>query len=75
MRDVLCAAGERSTTAYDAEYVVLALAKGVRCVTEDGPLQKAFPEVAVSMTKFLGIQETVRVAREATGPSRSRRKC
>ena len=74
MPDVLSAAVERSTTAYDAEYVVLAKTKGVQCVTEDVPLQKAFPETAVSMAMFLGIQETQHAVREASKSCRTRRR-
>lgn len=65
MKDVLAAAVERSTTAYDAEYVTLAMAHGVRCVTEDLDLQKAFPEVAASMAAFVGAGESPRAVREA----------
>jgi predicted nucleic acid-binding protein len=74
MKEVLSAAVERSTTAYDAEYVVLAKAKGIQCVTEDTALQKAFPGTAVSMAAFLGTRGRQPGAREASGAYRSRRK-
>jgi predicted nucleic acid-binding protein len=74
MKDVLSVAVERSTTAYDAEYVVLAQAKGVKCVTEDVPLLKAFPQTAVSMVAFLGLDETPRVVRESRDGYQTRRK-
>ena len=74
MQDALSAAVERSTTAYDAEYVVLAKARSVTCVTEDVPLQKAFPETAVSMTVFLGRDEAPRAVRETGCGYRVRRK-
>ena len=73
-KEALAAAVERSTTAYEAEYVVLAQARGVQCVTEDVPLQKAFPETAVSMTVFLGIEKAPRAVRESRGGYRVRRK-
>ncbi len=73
MKDVLAEAVARSTTAYDAEYVTLAKAKGVQCVTEDVPLQKAFPGIAVSMATFLGIQGAPHALREASGSYRTRR--
>lgn len=73
MQNVLSAAVDRSTTAYDAEYVALAQSKGVQCVTEDVPLQKAFPEVAVSMTAFLGIPKRPRAVRESSGAYRTKR--
>ena len=53
MNGVLATAVERSTTAYDAEYVVLAMAMGVQCVTEDGELQKKYPAIAVCMEDYL----------------------
>jgi len=74
MKDVLSAAVERSTTAYDAEYVMLAKAKGVKCVTEDVPLQKAWPETALSMAGFLGIEVAPRRVRESRSEYRVRRK-
>jgi predicted nucleic acid-binding protein len=74
MNDVLFAAVEHSTTAYDAEYVMLAKAKGVPCVTEDGPLQKAFPETALSMTAFLGGPNLPGTVRERHAAYRARRK-
>ena len=39
-------------SAYDAQYIVLAQAHGVRCVTEDRALRREFPETAVSMRDF-----------------------
>ncbi len=43
---------EHGISTYDAEYMSLALALQVRCVTEDGRLQTRFPETAVSMAAF-----------------------
>lgn len=63
-KQVLPKAVETSTTAYDAEYAVLAQTMGVLCVTEDGPLQKAFPGTAVSMSTFLGLDEPAGVVRD-----------
>lgn len=40
-------------TAYDANFIALAMEMGVRCVTEDGELQTKFPAVAVSMADFV----------------------
>ncbi len=42
-------------TVYEAQYIALARAFGVRCVTEDVALQKACPEIAVSIKTFLRI--------------------
>lgn len=74
MKDVLSIAVDRSTTAYDAEYVVLAKARGVLCVTEDGPLRKAFPETAVSMAVFRAGAEVPHEVRESRSGYRVRRK-
>lgn len=41
-------------TVYDAQYITLARQMGVRCVTEDRPLQKACPDVAIALTGFIG---------------------
>lgn len=43
---------EHGISAYDAQYMSLALALQVRCVTEDDRLLTAFPETAVSMAAF-----------------------
>lgn len=53
MNDVISTAHRHSVTAYDAEFVVLAKALDVHCVTEDRVLLKAFPGLAVSMRDFL----------------------
>ena len=39
-------------TAYDAEFVVLAKQLDVPLITFDGPLRKAFPEIAIDPEKF-----------------------
>jgi len=46
-----CAVDGR-VSAYDAQYIALARSLGVRCVTEDSRLLKAFPAIAVSMRAF-----------------------
>ena len=51
--DVLRLASLGRCTAYDAEYVVLARALGVKFVTSDAALLKAFPDTAVSPGRFL----------------------
>lgn len=40
-------------TVYDAQYVSLARQFGVRCVTEDVPVQRACPSIAVSLGDFI----------------------
>ncbi len=51
--DVLRLASSVRCTAYDAEYVVLARALGVKLVTKDAALLKAFPETALSPRRFM----------------------
>jgi predicted nucleic acid-binding protein len=40
-------------TVYDAQYVSLARQSGVHCVTEDTEVQKACPDIAVSLADFI----------------------
>ena len=48
-RDVLELARDSGCTAYDCEFVVLAKSLGVRLVTMDRQILKAFPKLAVSL--------------------------
>lgn len=48
--DVVCGS---TLTAYDAEFVALAIALGVPLITADKAVLKAFPGAAVSMEGFL----------------------
>jgi predicted nucleic acid-binding protein len=50
---VLELAARSGMSAYDCEFVTLAQALGVRLVTEDRALLKAFPDCAVSMEAYL----------------------
>ena len=45
--------GRYRITAYDANFIALAMEMGVMCVTEDGELQQKFPAIAVSMADFI----------------------
>jgi predicted nucleic acid-binding protein len=74
MTDVLSGAVERLTTAYDAEYVMLAKARRVPCVTEDALLRKAFPETGVSMVRFLGLEDAPGLVKESSPAYTARRK-
>jgi predicted nucleic acid-binding protein len=40
-------------TAYDGQFIAVALEMGVPCVTEDQELQEKFAGIAVSMDEFL----------------------
>ena len=44
-------------SAYDAQFIALALSLGVRCLTEDRLLLNTFPGVAVSLREFCQAQE------------------
>jgi predicted nucleic acid-binding protein len=59
-------------TAYDGQFIALAMDMGIVCVTEDQELQEKFPGMAVSMEVFL---EPVPVDRvhEEKAPYRTRR--
>ena len=58
-------------TAYDGQFIALAVEMGILCVTEDGELQSKFPRVAVSMGDFIkrptisGIRERRRMYRRS----------
>ena len=55
-------------TAYDANFIALAMEMGVMCVTEDGALQKKFPAIAVSMDVFIKQAITYGEVRESRAP-------
>lgn len=58
-------------TAYDGQFMALAMEMGVPCVTEDGELQRKFPGIAVSVDDFLK-SPAPRIARERRGRYRAR---
>jgi len=47
-------AARHNVSAYDAQFMALAVTLGVRCVTQDRALLRAFPRIAVSMRAFCG---------------------
>lgn len=61
-------------TVYDAQYVSLARQFGVRCVTEDVPVQKACPDIAISLENFLKQASGGNVVRESRGKYNTKRK-
>ncbi len=61
-------------TVYDAQYVSLAKQFGVRCVTEDVPVQKACPDIAISLEDFLKQSTGGNVVRESRGKYNTKRK-
>lgn len=58
-------------TAYDGQFIALAMEMGILCVTEDGELRSKFPRVAVSVDDFLktptisGVRERRRAYRRS----------
>lgn len=59
-------------TAYDGQFIALAMEMEILCVTEDGELQSKFPRVAVSMDEFLK-SPTLMSVREKRGVYRGSR--
>jgi len=53
--DVLALTYEKSLSAYDAEYIVLAINFGVPLITVDKKILKEAPEYAVSPVKYLNV--------------------
>jgi predicted nucleic acid-binding protein len=54
---------EYGITAYDGQFIAVALEMGIPCVTEDRELQEKFPGTAISMDGFLK-PESAPVVRE-----------
>jgi predicted nucleic acid-binding protein len=50
---VLALAANSACTAYDCEFIALAEQLGIRLVTADKQLIKAFPEIAISLEDFV----------------------
>ena len=61
-------------TAYDAQFISLAMEMGVFFVTEDRELQKKFPEIAFSMEAFLNLQDNSGVSEKRTRYQRMKRR-
>ena len=63
---------EYGITAYDGQFIAVALEMGIPCVTEDGELQEKFPGIAISMDGFLK-PESTDVVREVKERYRKRK--
>ncbi len=59
-------------TAYDGQFIAVALEMGILCVTEDQELREKFPGIAISMNEFLK-PESTHVVREAEARYRKRK--
>ncbi len=63
---------EYGITAYDGQFIAVALEMGIPCVTEDRELQEKFPGIAISMDGFLKPESTY-VVREGKERYRKRK--
>lgn len=64
-------------TAYDGQFIAVALEMGIPCLTEDRELQEKFPGIAISMDEFLKPEPTPEptyVVREAKARYRKRKR-
>ncbi len=61
--NILDLSARHRITAYDANFIALAVEMDVMCVTEDRELQKKFPAIAVSMGDFIGRAGKIREPR------------
>jgi predicted nucleic acid-binding protein len=60
-------------TAYDGQFIALAMEMGIPCVTEDRELWKKFAGIALSINDFLELP-AIRVVRERNARYRARRR-
>jgi predicted nucleic acid-binding protein len=63
---VIDVVAEYGITAYDGQFIAVALELGTQCVTEDRELQEKFPGIAISVDEFLKLESTY-VVRESKG--------
>ena len=63
---------EYGITAYDGQFIAVALEMGIPCVTEDRELREKFPSIAISMDEFLRPESTY-VVREVEVRYRKRK--
>jgi predicted nucleic acid-binding protein len=64
-------------TAYDGQFIAVALEMGIPCLTEDPELQEKFPGIGISMDEFLKPESTpdpTYVVREAKARYRTKKK-
>jgi predicted nucleic acid-binding protein len=69
---VLDLVAHHGITAYDGQFIALAMEMGIPCVTEDRALREKFPGVAVTMDNFLR-PPSFRTIREKRSRYRSRK--
>jgi len=69
---VISLVAQYEITAYDGQFIAVALEIGIPCLTEDRELREKFPGVAISMDEFLK-PESTHVVREARARYRKRK--
>ena len=68
---------QHEITAYDGQFIAVALEMGIPCLTEDRELHKKFPGIVISMDEFLKPESTPEptyVVREAKARYRERKR-
>jgi predicted nucleic acid-binding protein len=74
---VIALVAQYGITAYDGQFIAVALEMGIPCLTEDRELQGKFPGIAISMDEFLKPESTPEptyVVREAKARYRKRKR-
>jgi len=69
---VISLVAQYEITAYDGQFIAVALEMGVPCLTEDRELREKFPGIAISMDEFLK-PESTHVVREARARYRKKK--
>jgi len=69
---VISLVAQYEITAYDGQFIAVALEIGIPCLTEDRELREKFPGVAISMDEFLK-PESTHVVREARARYRKKK--
>jgi predicted nucleic acid-binding protein len=73
---VIALVAQYGITAYDGQFIAVALEMGIPCLTEDRELQEKFPGIAISMVEFLKPESTPEptyVVRESKARYRKRK--
>lgn len=61
-------------TAYDANFIAVAMEMDLMFVTEDGELQRKFPALAMGMKTFISMGNSTSEARESRAPYGTRKR-
>ena len=69
---VISLVAQYEITAYDGQFIAVALEMGIPCLTEDRELREKFPGIAISVDEFLK-PESTHVVREARARYRKKK--